>query len=234
MDTILTREERENLVLDLYFNQNKNTREISQEAKMSFREIGTILDKARKDKETSKEQTEKQSLSTRAYKLFSEGKTLTEVAIALNIRQPEVTELQNEYWKLNQLYSLNQIYQETRGNLYFFLELYRQSKAAGMNIDSVINLLKIANNDIQSIEHRCEELRKDAASLNAGNLIAAKASKQLSNEILEKHGTLNRFRLSCSEESLKLARMRIQKINLEYAIKQFQNNNKEYLKVKEI
>jgi len=66
MDTILTRQERENLVLDLYFNQNKNTREISQEAKMSFREIGTILDKARKDKEASKEQIEKQSLSTQA------------------------------------------------------------------------------------------------------------------------------------------------------------------------
>ena len=35
---------------------------------MSFREIGTILDKARKQKEASKEQTEKQSLSTQAYK----------------------------------------------------------------------------------------------------------------------------------------------------------------------
>jgi hypothetical protein len=44
MDTILTRQER--LVIDLY-NQNKNIREISQLARMSFREIGTILDKAR-------------------------------------------------------------------------------------------------------------------------------------------------------------------------------------------
>jgi hypothetical protein len=31
---------------------------------MSFREIGTILENARKEKETSKEQTEKQSLSS--------------------------------------------------------------------------------------------------------------------------------------------------------------------------
>ena len=37
---------------------------------MSFTEISTILDKARKDKEASKEQTEKQSLSTQAYKSF--------------------------------------------------------------------------------------------------------------------------------------------------------------------
>jgi hypothetical protein len=59
-------------LLDLYFNQNKNIREISQIAKMSFREIGTILDKARggEEKEATKEQTEKQSLSTQAYKSF--------------------------------------------------------------------------------------------------------------------------------------------------------------------
>ena len=37
---------------------------------MSFTEISTILDKARKDKEASKEQTEKQPLSTQAYRLF--------------------------------------------------------------------------------------------------------------------------------------------------------------------
>jgi hypothetical protein len=233
MDTILTRQERENLVLDLYFNQNKNTREISQEAKMSFREIGTILDKARREKEATKEQTEKQSLSTQAYKLFSEGKTPTEVAIALNIRQPEVAEFQNEYWKLNQVYSLSQIYQETGDNLYSFLELYRRTKVAGMNIDNIINLLRIANNDIPSVEHRCEELRREAAFLSAGNLTAAKASKQLSNEILEKHGTLDRFRLSCNEERLELAKLHKQKVDLEYTIKQFQNNNEEYLKIKE-
>ena len=35
---ILTRQERERLVLDLY-NQGKNTREIAQEVKMSFKDI---------------------------------------------------------------------------------------------------------------------------------------------------------------------------------------------------
>ena len=94
---VLTRQERERLVLDLYYTQGKNTRQISQEVRMNFRDIGAILDKARKEKETSKEQTEKQSLSTQAYKLFLEGKSPAQVAIALNIRQPGVTELQNEY-----------------------------------------------------------------------------------------------------------------------------------------
>jgi DNA-directed RNA polymerase specialized sigma subunit len=42
---ILTRQERERLVLDLYYNQGKNTHEISQVG-MSFRDIGAILKKA--------------------------------------------------------------------------------------------------------------------------------------------------------------------------------------------
>jgi len=42
--TILTRQERERLVLDLY-NQGKTYREIAKEARVSFRDIGAILNK---------------------------------------------------------------------------------------------------------------------------------------------------------------------------------------------
>ena len=57
---ILTREEKEWLVIDLY-NQGKSTREITEEARMSFRDIGSILNKAIKEKKTSKERVEKMS-----------------------------------------------------------------------------------------------------------------------------------------------------------------------------
>ena len=41
---------------------------------MSFRDIGAILNKAIEEKEDSKEQADKVTQSTQAYKLFSEGK----------------------------------------------------------------------------------------------------------------------------------------------------------------
>ena len=44
---ILTREEKERLVLDLY-NQGTPTREIAKEAGMSFRDIGAIIEKSRR------------------------------------------------------------------------------------------------------------------------------------------------------------------------------------------
>jgi transposase-like protein len=51
---ILTRQERERLVLDLC-NQGKTVSEISQEVRMSFSGIGAILKKAEQENETSKE-----------------------------------------------------------------------------------------------------------------------------------------------------------------------------------
>jgi DNA-directed RNA polymerase specialized sigma subunit len=45
-----TKHERERAVLDLYYNQRKTVRDIAKEARMSFRDIGVILNKADEDK----------------------------------------------------------------------------------------------------------------------------------------------------------------------------------------
>ena len=140
---VLTREEKERFVLDLY-NQGKSTREIAEEVRMSFRDIGAILNKAKEEKETSKEQAEKVSQSTQAYKLFSEGKSPVQVAIALNIREPEVARFYVEYWKLRQLYSLNKIYEEIKDDIGYFVKLYRLAKAVRMGVEQVVRLLEIA------------------------------------------------------------------------------------------
>jgi DNA-directed RNA polymerase specialized sigma subunit len=39
--------EKEKLVLELYYNQRKNIRQIAQEARISFRDIAAILKKKR-------------------------------------------------------------------------------------------------------------------------------------------------------------------------------------------
>ena len=42
---MLNYSEKEELVIDLYYNQRKNVRQIAQEARISFRDIATILKK---------------------------------------------------------------------------------------------------------------------------------------------------------------------------------------------
>ena len=44
---MLNNAEKEKLVIDLYYNQRKNVRQIAQEARMSFRDIAAILKKKR-------------------------------------------------------------------------------------------------------------------------------------------------------------------------------------------
>jgi DNA-directed RNA polymerase specialized sigma subunit len=46
---IPSRQEREELILDLYFNQNKSYRQIVKIVKMSVREIGEIVNKAKQE-----------------------------------------------------------------------------------------------------------------------------------------------------------------------------------------
>ena len=52
--SIMTRQERERLVLDLYYNQGKTYREISKVARISPRDIGVILNKAIEQKRTER------------------------------------------------------------------------------------------------------------------------------------------------------------------------------------
>jgi hypothetical protein len=161
--TILTRQERERLVLELY-NQGKTYREISKEARISPCDIGVILNKAVQEKDEREEGIKQQhninsknqnqeheqqqlSLSTQAYKLFSNRKAPLEVAIALNLSESEATKFYKEYWKLKQLHNLNMVYEELKGDIEPFLKLHKLSKAKGMGVKQVVNLLEIANNN---------------------------------------------------------------------------------------
>jgi hypothetical protein len=69
---VLTRQEKERLVIELY-NQGKTIGDIAKEIRMSFRDIGAILRKASGDKEENQdnEQPSLLSPSTQAYRLFS-------------------------------------------------------------------------------------------------------------------------------------------------------------------
>jgi DNA-binding CsgD family transcriptional regulator len=108
--TILTRQERERLVIDIYYNQGKTYREIAKAARISPRDIGVILNKAVEENKTERlkeqcynncaeknQQEEEQhlSLSTQAYKFFSEGKTPLEVAVKLNLSQRQLNSTKN-------------------------------------------------------------------------------------------------------------------------------------------
>jgi hypothetical protein len=108
---MLSNIEREKLVIDLYYNQRKNVRQIAQEARISFRDIAAIIKKKEaavndvgngngneKGQVDNQQQQSNDSnnkspneKATKAYKLFDEGKKPVEVAIQLSLSEKEAT-----------------------------------------------------------------------------------------------------------------------------------------------
>jgi transposase len=239
--TILTRQERERLVIELY-NQGKTYREISKEARISPRDIGVILNKQVEEKkiEGSKEQQggaeknqelEQQhpSLSTQAYKLFSEGKAPIQVSIALNLRESEATKFCREYWKLKQLHNLNMVYEQIKDDIAPFLKLFKLSKAKGIGVQQVVDTLAIANNDLPSIEERFKRIRNDVSMLQSQKHTCKRNLYQLNNQITSTTKLLNSFRISCEGERREIENLYTEKARLESVVTEFKNDNEDYL-----
>ncbi|HZD81441.1 MAG TPA: hypothetical protein VE076_01075, partial [Nitrososphaeraceae archaeon] len=223
----LTRQEKEKLVLDLYYNQNKSYHQIAKEARICPRDIKAILEKPVKDMELKKSM----SSSSQAYKLFSEGKSPLQVAIELNLRDAQVTELYKEYWNLKNLHDLSQVYEEIRSGIYSFVQLYKLAKAAGMNTQHVVNVLKIANNHLPAVEQRYENLTRQVYSLEGDKRNSAMIVQELSNQITELQNTSESYRSSCEEERRQMGELYEKMIRLEALVDDFQNNSEEYIKI---
>jgi hypothetical protein len=228
---VLTREEKEKRILDLY-NQGYNTRTIAQETHSSFRDIGAILKRAAQQKELGQVQVERTSISTQAYRLFSEGKSVLQVAIDLQIKSNEAIEYQKEYWELNQLDSLSQLYEEVKGNIWPLVNLYRLSKSSGMNTGQIINLLKIANNDLASVQHKFEQLSRDVISVELNIQNSFRVYQEVSDKITALHKREEQIRSRCEMEEYKMNQLYKKERSLKGFVQFFEDNNETYLTIK--
>jgi hypothetical protein len=242
---VLTRQEKENLVLGLY-NQGRTYREIAEEARMSPRDIGIIVNRAADKKEIEKgkeyqdiqniddkKQNEpKVSLSTQSYRLFSKGKAPIEVAVTLDLGESEVTRLYKEYLNLIQLHDLYLVYEETEGEIEPLLKLYELSKAKGMANKEVINLLEIANNGLPALEYRYDRLKKEADYIECRNANSNRILQNIENQITTSSQILNSYNITCEQAKIKMDCLHNEMMGLRRMVRQFKRNNEEYLKIK--
>jgi hypothetical protein len=211
---VLTRQEKERLVIDLY-NQGKTIRDIAKELRMSFRDIGSILKKASGEKEENQDKEQPLlSPSTRAYQLFSKGKTPIEVAIALDLNESETAKYYEEYLNLNQMHELRMVYEEIGGDIVHFLKLYKLSKYAHMNPEHVVNLLQISNEYLPLLEQKYKKLTKEIDFLES--------EKQKSEQIGSQVRILAKILEDYNQQIRELYK---KKIRLEGLVKEFENND---------
>ena len=241
---MLTRQEREQAVLSLY-NQGKTIREIAKELRMSFRDIGVVLKKEEKEKEKERQKRQLDndsstysdstqsgmSLSTQAYKLFSQGKTPIEAAIELDLNEKQVTKFYKEYWKLKGLYKLNLIHDEIKDDIVYFAKLYRLSKAAGKSAEHVVNLLNIANNDLPALENEYKKLRQNVNYLESKELDLSITLEELKSQIRNAKQMLHFYRQSSQKEVSKMLHLYRQNMRLDRLLTGFKNNNEDFIKI---
>jgi hypothetical protein len=238
---VLTRQEKEKKILDLY-NEGKTYKQIAEIVRVSLRAINPVLKKAEKEREgelgintqegdTKNNHTQRTSASSQAYCLFSEGKTPLDVAIELNLKERDVTKYYREYWKLRQLYSLNIVYEEIGDNIIHIPKIHRKIRAAGMGVDQAINLIKNANNDLSVLEQKYEQLKKDVNLLESQKFKESGILHDLEDRITDSKRMLKRLETSCQEKEANINQLLSEKIRLKGLVKQFKDNDEEYLKI---
>ena len=153
----MSRSEKEECVIRLY-NENKSTREIAKIMHMSFRNIGVITKKVKLEADGERGQLEdddikSKSKTTQAIKLFSELNSPVEVAIALDLSVDQVKAIYQEYWELESMYGLAQIYEEAQHDLHDLLRLHRIVKDIGMEKQDIINVLDfVKHNQLRTLQ----------------------------------------------------------------------------------
>jgi predicted transcriptional regulator len=218
MITVLTRHAKEMLVLDLYYNQDKTYRQIAKEAKMCPRDIKTIIDKKEKEMELN----QSTSISSRAFSLFLQGMSTLQVAITLNLKEPEVRELYKQYWNLQHLYDLCQVYEKIKDGIEPFVELYRLIVAGGMDLKHVKILLEVANGELPKVEETYKNLLSDVMNLNQKKRDAEAAILKLNGDFIYLRNTAEHQRLECEKLESEKRNLYLKKIRLESAIKDLQ------------
>jgi hypothetical protein len=121
------------------------------------------------------------------------------------------------------------VYEETKDDITSFLKLHKLSKAKGMGVKQVVNLLTIANNDLPAIEERFKTLRNDISMLQFQKRIDERNLYQLKNKIASTTKLLNSFRMSCKRERREIEKLYNEKTRIEAIVTEFKSNNEEYL-----
>ena len=159
----LNKFEKEKRVIEMYL-AGKTIREISKEVHMSFRDISKII-KAYEKKQNlalkeklkidSSHIKKKLSKNTQAFKLFHDGKKITEVAIFLQI-PAEIEKLWSQFMRLEKMYECYKFYQDYEYDIPRLLSINNFIKKNNIQGKDIATVLKEAKDILHLQSYRSE------------------------------------------------------------------------------
>ena len=220
----MNKKQKEALVLALA-EKGKTYREITREAGVSPNTIKAVLSKSGLDESTS--------IHSRAFELFSEGKTPLQVAITLNLEAEQLIQYHQQYFMLLGCTEFTKVYLQIKDNPWPYVDLANLVQNARMSDSEVVELLKIANRYLPRVrlEHdrTNEELNSTKAALNSW-----KAA--VSNEVRVYQDFCDRnLKLKNREAELQLSISELERkeTRLNESLSEFQENDDFHPEVKE-
>jgi chorismate mutase len=233
--------EREKLVIDLYYNQRKNVRQIAQEARISFRDIAAILkkkDAAVNDASSSDGGNgivkSNQKKSTQAYKLYSEGYKPVEVAIQLGLSEKQVTKYCREYWELKGLHELTFLYEERKHYLPSFLRLHNIMQRQGIDDENdIANVLKYAK-ELPNLQQYWENIQGNNHNLKCQNQELEKELQARRKNIAELTEVENMLHQNVDTLQNDIDHLLNERSQLQQFVSRFKNSNEKYLQIKDL
>ena len=202
---LLNRQEKEDYVIRLY-KEGKSTREIAELAHMSFRDIGAITTKVRLQADRERGyitvDTEPKSKESQAFKLFSEGKSPVEVAIALDLDAGRVRAIYYDYWELKGMHELAEIYIELgRDDLLSLIRLQKIFKHLGMKQHDMFKVLQLAkHNQLELLQAKVEYLENQI-------FVLEDQKTKATNHILKLNKMIDEFQASLAKKIGEMAYM---------------------------
>jgi hypothetical protein len=165
-EMLLSREEKEKLVLDLYYIKAYPYRQITKELKMSPNQIRDIIRRHEEKDNAIANRKRELSLSSKAYKLYSKGKNRAQVAIMLNIPGAQATQFQFEYFRLTGQDELISLYARTKGKLSLLLKLFDElARNRGMSIEQIANVVEISLHKLPYMESLYDQAKREVDRL---------------------------------------------------------------------
>ena len=234
--------EREKKVLELY-DQDKSTREIAKELRMSLRDISIILRKnqashgiAIMDNENDNNKKSPNEKATQAYKLFSKGTKLSDVAIDLGLREKQASNLFSEFLLLNGQQELYDIYLAEKYYLRSLLKLHGLLKREGLTIDNnniewFVNMVNIGTYKIPEIQKQHAKAKDELEVIEYKRVMSKHELDIMNNQIILLRRSVYQLSATCNRKRNEIAYLQNQIQVLRGQINELNNRNQQQQEV---
>ena len=141
---------------------------------MSFRDIAMIIKKYEKQKENEnkdklrRDKSKNINKESAAYDLFLNGKTPTQVSIELNINSNRIEKLYTEFWRLQGLHKLYEMYIDNQNELLEIINLCYLLKYNNIQENKIVNIINNVDK-ISTMEKELDNLKSNLIQIRKKN-----------------------------------------------------------------